>query len=138
MSSNEIEALRVKLCSLAEQVAASFGVSLDYTDASVETVEYILGKLHNQYLRSNSEEGLFGLALEFGAYLVSVLQRHHGAAIWQRDHVEFGVNSLPVQRRDATLFPVNWCMKRIIDGPADDIVSKWQAFVLARESRTAS
>jgi hypothetical protein len=129
---NDMPALRVKMCALAEQVAAAFDVDLDYSDRSVRDVDRILGQLHDEYRRTNSDDGLQGIALEFGAYLVTVLDRHRGPVVWKRDHPDFGTDTFPVEWRGATLFPVGWCLKRIIDGPGEDLVSKWQALVLSR------
>jgi len=129
---DDMPALRVKLCSLAEQVAAAFDVELDYSERSIQDVDGILGQLHDEYRRTKSEEGLQGIALEFGAYLVSVLERHRGPVLWRRDHPDLGADTFPMEWRGATLFPVGWCLKRIIDGPGDDLVSKWQALVLSR------
>jgi hypothetical protein len=130
---NNMPQLQLKMCSLAEQVAGGFGVKLDYSEKSIRDVDRILGEVHEEYRRTKSEEGLQGLALEFGAYLVSVLQKHRGPIVWERDHPEFGRDAFPLQWRGATLFPVAWCLKRIIDGPGDDLVSKWQALIVQRE-----
>lgn len=36
------------------------------------------------------------------------------------------------------LFPVGWCLKRIIDGPGDDVVSKWKALVVNRDGESTA
>jgi hypothetical protein len=123
------------------------GVTLDYSERSVHDVERILGEIHDverilgeiheEYRRTKSEEGLQGLALEFGAYLVSVLEKHRGPVIWKRDHPDFGEDAFPLEWRGTTLFPVGWCLKRIVDGPGDDIVSKWKALILNRDGEPA-
>jgi hypothetical protein len=118
-------ALRAKMCSLAEQVAAAFDVKLDCSERSIRDVDRILGQLHEEYRRTRSEEGLRGIALEFGAYLVSVLEQHRGPVLWKRDHPDLGADTFPVEWRSTTLFPVAWCLKRILDGPGDDLVFKW-------------
>lgn len=133
---NDMPALRAKMCSLAEQVADAFKVKLDYSDRSIQDVDHILGQIHLEYRRTKSMDGIHGIALEFGAYLVSVLEQHRGPVLWERDHSELGCETFPVQWRDKTLFPVNWCLKRIIDGPNDNLVSKWQALVLSHSEPT--
>ena len=129
---DDMPALRAKMCSLAEQVAAAFDVELDYSERSIQDVDHILGQLHEEYRRTKSEDGLQGIALEFGAYLVSVLERQRGPVLWKRDHADYGTDTFPVEWRGATLFPVGWCLKRILDGPSDDLLSKWQSLVLSR------
>lgn len=133
---NDMHELRSKMCKLAEQVAGAFGVTLDYSERSVRDVERILGEIHQEYRRTKSEEGLQGLALEFGAYLVSVLEKHRGPVVWKRDHFEFGEDAFPLEWRGTTLFPVDWCLKRIVDGPVDDIEFKWKALIVNRDERS--
>src|SRR5688572_23770756 len=94
---NDMPKLRIKMCDLAEQVSSGFGVTLDYSERSVDDVERILGEVHDEYRRTKSEEGLQGLALEFGAYLVSVLEKHRGPVVWKRDHPEFGEDAFPLE-----------------------------------------
>lgn len=133
---DEMTKLREKLCGLAEQVARGFDIQLDYSDDSVRQVEFILGQIHEEFVKTREEEGLFGIALELGAYLATVLERHHGPIQWKRDHPEIGKESFPLDWNGTTLFPVGWCLKRMMDGPGDDVVSKWQVLVLARGSGT--
>jgi hypothetical protein len=131
-ANEEMNELRVRLCPLAEDVASGFDVTLDYSEASVEHVERILGEVHNNYLTTHSEEGMRGIALEFGAYLVTVLERHYGPVVWKRDHPTIGGETFPVYWRGTTLFPYGWGLKRIFDGPGDEICSKWEACVVQR------
>jgi hypothetical protein len=126
---NDMPKLRVKMCELAEQVAEGFGVTLDYSERSVHDVERILGEIHEDYRRNKSEEGLQGLAVEFGAYLVSVLEKHRGPVVWKRDHPDFGEDAFPLEWRGTTLFPVRWCLNRIVDGPGENIAFKWKALI---------
>jgi hypothetical protein len=135
MPEQEMIALRKKLCGLAERIANGFKLSLDYTDESVDCVEKVLSAVHADYKKTRSEKGIRGIALEFAAYLVTVLERLYGPVLWQRDHPEMGKETFPVEWRGVTLFPYGWCMKRILDGPGDDIRSKWNALVLTRVKR---
>ncbi len=121
--------LKAKLCELAEHVGNGFGIHLDYSVKSIRHVERILGMIHDDYRRTGSEDGLRGLALEFGAYIVAVIERHYGPTKWERDNPEFGDDSFPLRWRDSTIFPVAWCMKRIIDGPGDDVWCKFDVII---------
>jgi hypothetical protein len=131
----DMNELRAVLCGQAEQVAAHFDVRLDYSDKSVKDVERILGEVHEEYRRTKDERGLRGVALQFGAYLVSIIERHHGSIDWKRDDPTIGADSFPLHWNGSVIFPYGWCMKRIFDGPADDIVSKWKVFVLKEPSK---
>jgi len=135
---NEMKKLRAEMCRLAEQIAHGFGVKLDYSDGSVKDVERILSEVHDEYCRTGKEDGLRGVALEFAAYLVSVVERHHGSVDWKRDHETIGKDSFPLHWNATTLFPYGWCLKRIFDGPGGDIVSKWQVCVLDRSRGPAA
>ena len=134
-----LRTLRPQLISLALQVAEGEGLSLDFSPGSVSNVEKILASLHKDYRQTKSEDGLFGLALEFGAYLIEVIDRNYPPkGKWTRDHPEVGPNTFPYEWRGATLFPVGWCQKRILDGPGDNVTTKFERLILPRVSAPAS
>lgn len=62
-----IEKLKPELVQLALQIGANEGKSLDFTPDSVRDVEVILGRMHDYYKQTKNADGLFGVALEFGA-----------------------------------------------------------------------
>jgi len=49
---------------------------------------------------------------------------------WKRDDPTVGEDSFPLHWNGTTIFPYGWCLKRILDGPADECRFKWQVFVL--------
>ena len=125
--------LQIRLTDLALQVAREgFGKRLDFSTDSIREVESILAAVHEEYVKTQNEEGLNGIALEFGAYIATTIQRNTGEGVLERDHPEFGEASFPFHFGGGTLFPYGWCVKRIFDGPADDIWSKYRALVLER------
>ncbi len=126
----KLAALQQQLTDLALRAAKSMNVSLDFSHASVQRVEEALGEIHLQYTKTKSTEGLFGLAAEFGAYIITVIERNTEPGVWEKDHFAVGPNSLPFTWRGTTIFPVGWCHKRIIDGPSDNVWVKYQQFVL--------
>jgi hypothetical protein len=122
-----------KLCGLAERIASEhFHTHLDYSADSIQQVESILAKFHDDYRKTRSDEGLNGVALEFAAYIVTVIQRHFGPAEWERDCQSFGQDAFPLHWRGGSVYPYSWCQKRIFDGPADDVWFKFQAIVLGK------
>jgi hypothetical protein len=128
----DLPALQKQLVELAEQVAReNFGITLDYSVGSVRQVELILGKLHEDYLKSKSQDGLRGLALAFASYLIAVIEKNFQKGKLTRDHPQMGPNTFPYEWNGATLFPYGWCMKRLVDGPEDDVWAKFQALVVA-------
>ena len=117
--------LKRELSALAVRVAKEgYGITLDYSPESVRRVEEILGKVHDEYLKSKSEDGLRGLAAEFGAYIIVVIEKNYGAGDWKRDHPTFGEKCFPFYWKGSTIFPVGWCGKRIFDGPGDNVWMK--------------
>jgi hypothetical protein len=120
-----------ELCALAERIASEvYGTQLDYSVDSIRQVERILGAFHEEYVKTRSEEGLNGIAMEFAAYIVTTIQRHFGPAQWERDCPSLGKDAFPLHWRDSSIYPFAWCQKRIFDGPADDVWCKFQVLVL--------
>ncbi len=129
--------LKEKMSALAERIAEEgFQTHLDYSVESNKQVEHILGVLHDEYKRTKSDEGYHGIALEFGAYIVKVVERHYGDVKWERDDPHFGSDSFPLQWRGLTLYPVGWCEKRLFDGPGDDVWMRFHTYVIDRASKT--
>ncbi|MBI3732866.1 MAG: hypothetical protein HY259_05335 [Chloroflexi bacterium] len=123
--------IKDQLSAFAESLALdTFGIRLDYSEASIQAVERILADIHTDYRTTGSEVGLRGIALEFAAYIVKVIEHHFGPADWQRDDPVFGKDTFPLQWRGSTIYPYAWCLKRILDGPADNVWSKFQAIIL--------
>jgi hypothetical protein len=132
-----LPALRKQLVALALQIGENEGYPLDFSPQSVQEVEAILASLHEYYVQTKNEDGLFGIALEFGAYLIEVIERNYPPkGRWRRDHPDLGKNTFPFEWRGATIFPVAWCQKRIWDGPGDDVVSKFEMLVVQRQAHS--
>jgi hypothetical protein len=105
------------------------GVTLDYSPASVEQVEAILGKLHDEYKRRGTTEGQRGLALAFGVYIGEVIRKQTGEGFWKQDHPVAGEGSMPLHWKGHDSFPVAWCLKRLANGEADNVWHKYQMIV---------
>jgi hypothetical protein len=123
----DMVAFRMELCGLAERIANNFKLPLDYSEQSVDRIEKILAAIHEDYKKNRSGRGIREAALYFAAYLITILESLDGPVVWQRDHPIFGEETFPAEWRGATLFPYEWCLKRILNGPADNIQSKWDA-----------
>jgi len=130
-TSGKMAELQPKLTDLALEVAAGQQTKLDFSHSSIRNVESILATLHVQQHKSRSTDGVFGLALEFGAYIITVIERNTERGLWEKDHPSFGKNAFPFTWRNSTLFPVEWCLKRIVDGPEDNVWVKYERLVLA-------
>lgn len=126
-----MQKLKEQMSALAERIAnEGFKTKLDYSIDSIKQVDTILDAIHQDYKKTGSKTGLEGIALEFGAYIVKVTEQHFGPAEWDRDDESFGQDTFPLRWRGTTIFPVGWCLKRILNGPADDVWLKFQTLVL--------
>jgi hypothetical protein len=135
----DMQALQDELCGYAVQIADEcYKIKLDYSVDSIRQVEAVLADVHEEYQRTGAEEGLGGVALNFGAYIAATIARHLGPARWEADHPEFGEGTFPLYCGDTTVFPVSWCEKRIYDGPGDDLWFKFQALLNHRERNPAA
>lgn len=136
---NEMPRLKAHLCGIAERIASEgFGTRLDYSIESIKEVERILGAMHEDYKRTGSDDGMNGIALEFAAYIATVIDRHFGPAQWERDDPTFGPDAFPLVWRGSSLFIYAWCQKRIFDGPGDDVWAKFHCCVLSDEGPTVA
>lgn len=116
------------------EFAKSNKIVLDYTDESIQGLEKLLGMIHKEYKKTKSEEGMIGLALMCGGYIGEVIRKKGKGGTWKRDHPQFGEDSFPFEWQGSTLFLMGWCLKRIFDGPGDNVWSKYQALILAEDA----
>jgi hypothetical protein len=129
-TSDDLKEIQNGLIGYAIEVAENYNLELDYSDESIKTVEIILGKIHEAYMNKEIESGLNGLALEFGFYIMKVIEKNHGPAYFERNHKDFGDNSFPFYWRESTLFVYGWCQKRILDGEGDNVWLKYKTIIL--------
>ncbi len=125
--------LHTKLLNLALEIAKGFGVKLDFSFNSIQKVEEVLGRIHEDYKKTKSEDGMNGIAIEFAAYLVEVINRHSDEkGVWYTDDSHFGEKTFPFEWKGDTMFLYSWCQKRIFDGKADDVYFKYQSIILPK------
>lgn len=126
----DLAELRDELAGSAEEVAEAFGVKLDYSPGSVKRVEKILGKIHVEYRKTRIDDGLHGVALEFAAYTINVIEQNYAPGVWVRDHPVLGEETFPYLWLEREIFPYAWCQKRILDGESDNVWSKFKTLVI--------
>ena len=112
-----------------------FDVTLDYSPKSVEFVESILGKLHDQHTQKPlTNKEITKRAMRFGVYVGEVIRRKKGGT-WKAfeptdyDPMAFQITYKNYEGKDGTSFPVNWCGKRILNGPEDNVWHKYLMLV---------
>jgi len=99
-------------------------IDLDYSVDSIKIVEEELGRISKEINRANPEQGTFGIAIGYGAYIGEVFRRREGGS-WALDHPVAGARSYPLTiRSNETIFPVGWCWKRLTAGEEDNVYHK--------------
>jgi hypothetical protein len=122
--------LQNELCDLAIQISNYYKIKLDFSNNSIKNVEKILSIIHKDYKKTKNDEGLNGIALEFGIYIIKVIEKNFEKGKLERDHKDFGENTFPYYLKDSVIFPYGWCQKRIFDGTGDNVWIKYQTLVL--------
>lgn len=109
---------------------ANFGVSLDWSDASVVGVEAMLDTMHREIRAANpSQETIETFAKIFGSYVGEVYRRNHGAT-WGL--VTLDGNTFPglMSARGCTLFwPWGRVQNRLIEGAENNVGHYYQALL---------
>jgi hypothetical protein len=107
-------------------------IKLDYSPQSIEKVEAVLGKIHEQYTKDKLSIAVNGLAMAYGAYIGEAIRRSEPGSKWERDHPVGGEKSYPLHWKGGESFPCGWCFKRITNGPEDNV---WHKYQMLKEQR---
>ncbi len=130
-TTDKMRKLQKEMMDLALHIANVVHIDLDFSIDSIKQVEKILAQIHSQYEETKDEEGLHGIALEFAAYIITVIEKNIVVGKWERNSEEFGKDSFPYHMPNGqTIFPYAWCLKRIMEGKSEDVWSKFQALVV--------
>lgn len=109
----------------------NFGMTLDYSEASIETVEACLAKLYDTrpkgllrklFRRGPTADEIRTVAMMFGGYIGEVFRRHHGGA-WLLGPAP-GAAEPVVTLQSASgsqLWPTAKVYKRLLHGAEDDV-----------------
>ena len=110
----------------------NFAVRLDFSPGSVQTVEKILSQYHgNPKLPGTAND----LALQLGAYVGEVIRREKGA-VWS---VPPGKDLMDIEVTwgGRSVRPMQWCVKRMMNGKDDNLWIKFQ-FMMEQRSPVAA
>lgn len=113
-----------------EMADKSAGVKLDYSPESIEKVDEVLGKIHDEYERTKSSQGIKGLAMAYGAYIGEVIRRSEPGAKWEQSDSVAGENSYSIHWSGGASYVCAWCYRRITNGDADNV---WHKYVAIRD-----
>lgn len=118
------------LATEAVDIAAKNGVRLDFNTQSIEQVEMVLAKLHQEFIRTKPAGGANGLAMAFGAYIGEAIRRSEPDAHWERDDPVGGEKSYPLRWSAGSSFVCAWCYRRLTVGEEDNV---WYKFVALQQ-----
>jgi len=107
-----------------------FGLTLDWSDESVQHVETILAELHSQItVAKPSDETVFGVAKALGSYVGEVFRKNHGA-VWGNVTLEAEtIAGLRADRTGGVFWPWGKAYNRLKNGPQDNI---WHYYCIIR------
>jgi hypothetical protein len=116
--------------------AKHFGVTLDWSDGSIASVETELAQMNASYATTNpkpTEAQVMSFAKGYGSYLGEVYRRNHGAT-WGL--VTLGDQKFPGLRTDSGVncWPWGRALNRITKG-AEDNVSDYYTALLAKKAK---
>jgi hypothetical protein len=113
---------------------SQFGVTLDWSEASIASVERFLAQMHTSYLTTKprpTEEQVMSFAKAFGSYIGEVYRRSHGG--------EWGMVTLEGQsfpglrtRSGVNFWPWGRALNRIMQGPENNVADYYKV-LLERE-----
>lgn len=116
----------------AVQMAGQYHhVKLDYRPDSIKEVEAVLGKLHEDYVRTKpSDRAVRDLAMTYGAYIGEVIRRTESGAHWERGDSVGGQDSYPIVWSAGSSYVCAWCYRRITVGEEDNV---WLKYLMVRD-----
>lgn len=110
----------------SEMVRAEYGHELDFSEATIGAVEAILNGFWKEIDTSRAD--FSNVALLFGSYIGEIVRCYFPKASWEPSPLDSETGSPIIKLDDIELFPISWCFKRLYNGPADSVVTKYLAF----------
>jgi hypothetical protein len=122
-------AMQVVAKEAVKRAKAQYKVDLDFSPASIDRIEEMLARIHEDHLKKPLTEKELSLqSIRWGAYIGEMIKRVRTGK-WQRDSEKASRGTMPVVfDSENETFPCSWAYKRIADGPEDNIVFKFQVF----------
>ena len=135
VSSNDT--LEVKMERLAEQAALDAWnrarVPVHIGIHSLPEYERYLGLISNSpWFQAASEKDKHAEGLIGGAFIGEAIRRTHGGRWLERAPDLPDAGGYPLQVGTSTIWPVNWCLKRLVNGPEDNTYDKYVYLILKR------
>jgi hypothetical protein len=134
VSSNDV--LNVKMERMAEQAAmdawSRCHIRVHIGVHSLPDFEHYLDLISKSPdFQKASPKDKWGEAIIAGAFVGEAIRRTHGG-FWQEKSDLPGVEPFVLNVEGSENWPVNWCLKRLVNGPEDNIYDKYVLFILKR------
>ena len=128
------ESWESKLEKMAEQAVLDawtrYRIALDFSPNSIRLEEQIMdGVGRSTWFKAFPEKDQRAEAMIAGAYLGEVIKRNHGGT-WATNSLPAGEFSFPLKVGSHQIFPITWCLKRLVNGREDNVWHKYQYFVV--------
>jgi hypothetical protein len=127
---NDMTEVQKRLTELAIRDAKNRNIKLDFSNESIEEVENILSAVHDEYNKTKSDKNLNDIALEYSAYIITVIEKNFEKGKLVRNDPVFGEDSYTFYWRGGAYYIYGWCLKRIIEGEEDNIWLKYKLSIL--------
>jgi hypothetical protein len=105
----------------------AFALRLDWTDGSVQHIETILARMHDEMANARpTEEQILQFAKMFGSYVGEVFRRNHGG---QWGMVTLGTDTFPgmqANKGGGCFWPWGRVQKRLANGAEDNVWHYYQ------------
>lgn len=103
-------------------------VDLDMNESSLESVNLILQKLHNQNTGDTQN-----LSMMYGAYIGMFMVKLYNDGVWLKNHPSIGRNTYPLKFSNGqTALPVMWARDHLSNGEDNNVLYKFISFKHAR------
>jgi len=134
ISSNDT--VDVKMQHFAQQAALDawrrYHISVHIGIGSLPEFDRYLGLLSNsKNYRQSSAKDQDAEGIIAGAFVGEAIRRTHGG-MWLEESEIPNAGLFPLQLDTGTIYPINWCIKRLANGPEDNIYQKYSFLVLKR------
>ena len=130
-----MEAYALEAVNLAQTTSQQ---KLDFSEDSIKTLEKILDAIHKSIPRDVLQKRIKGVAVSeivdqvcntYGAYIGEVMRRNIGGEWMLDDKFSPGQKIVSLRVGHLQTFPSSKVLKRILDGPGDDVWFYYRVFV---------
>ena len=130
-----MEAYALEAVNLAQTTSQQ---KLDFSEDSIKTLEKILDAIHKSIPRDVLQKRIRGVAGSeivdqvcntYGAYIGEVMRRNIGGEWMLDDKFSPGRKIVSLRVGHLQTFPTSKVLKRILDGPGDDVWFYYRVFI---------